>query len=217
MKKLLIIGTGDYAQVAHYFITTEKLYEVIGFSEEKAFIRKKEVFGLNIIPFEEIESFDKSIMVLVAIGPNKVNTVRERIYNEVKQKGFFCITYISPQAVVSDVSAIGENSFIFPKCVVEPFASIGNNSVLWTGATVAHHSEIKDHCFLAPGVNVSGRTIVNNNCFIGINATVRDNLVIAEKCIIGGGAVIKKNTEAGGVYSAAPTGLYNNDSFNTKV
>lgn len=217
MKKLLIIGTGDYALVAHHYITTEKLYDVIGFSEERAYIRQEEILGLKNIPFEEIDSFEKSTMILVAIGPNKVNTVRERIYNEVKKKGFNCITYVSPQAIVGDVASIGENSFIFPKCVVEPFAKVGNNTVLWSGATLAHHSEIKDHCFIAPGACISGRTVIKNNCFIGINATVRDNIVVEEKCIIGGGAVIKKNTVAGGVYSAPPTGLYNTDSFDTRV
>lgn len=219
MKKLIIIGTGDYAEVAHHFISKEKLYEVVAFSEEKAFMKKKEVAGLPNVAFEEMDKLFSSgeVKALVAVGPNKVNTIRERLYQETLQKGFQCITYISPGATVWNPDAIGTNSFIFPGCVVEPFARIGNNTVLWTGSLIAHHSEVKDHCFLAPGVCISGRTVVHNNCFIGINATVRDNIVIAEKCIIGGGAVIKKNTEAGGVYSAEGTRIYNTDSFNTKV
>ncbi|CAN5633062.1 acetyltransferase [soil metagenome] len=219
MKKLLIVGTGDYAVVAYHFISTEKLFEVVGFSEELVYIKNQEISGIKNFPFEQIEKIfaPGEVEVLVAVGPNKVNMVRERLYNEVKQKGFRCIKYISPDATVWDREAVGENSFIFPRCVVEPFAKIGNNTVMWAGSMVAHHSEVKDHCFLAPGVCISGRTVVNNNCFIGINATIRDNLVIAERCIIGGGAVIKKNTVAEGVYSANGTTIYKTGSFNTKV
>ncbi|MFD2567793.1 acetyltransferase [Pseudotenacibaculum haliotis] len=216
-EKLIIVGTGDYALMAHFYL--KEAYDIVGFSEEAAYKKKEEILGIANYDFEELTQVFKSeeIKILVAVGPNKVNTVRQRLYEEVKQKGYECISYIHPDAYVWDHSKVGENSFIFPNVTVEPFAEVGNNCIMWSGAILAHHSTLEDHCFMAPGAAVSGRTVVKNNCFIGINSTVRDNVVVAEKTIVGGGAVIKKDTEKDGVYSATRTELYNSDSTNTKV
>ena len=219
MKNLVIVGTGDYALVAFHFLRQTGSYNIISFSEEMNYIRFDIVEGLPNIAFEELEfkAPPEDTMLLIAIGPNKVNSVRERLYLSAKEKGYSFIKYISPQATVWDENAIGENSFIFPNCVVEPFAKVGNNSVLWSGAILAHHSEVKDHCFLAPGVCISGRSVIGSNSFIGINATIRDNVTVGERCIVGGGALIKKNIENGGVYSQSGTAKYDGESFNTKV
>ena len=219
MKNLIIVGTGDYALVAFHFLKQTELYNIIAFSEERDYIRFDVVEELPNVSFEEIEfrAPPEDTLLLIAIGPNRVNSIRERLYLDAKKKGYSFIKYISPQASVWDESAIGENSFIFPNCIIEPFAKVGNNSVLWSGVILAHHSDVKDHCFLAPGACISGRSVIGSNSFIGINATIRDNIIIGEKCIIGGGALIKKNIESGGVYSAPSTNKYNDDSFNTKV
>ena len=217
MEKLLIIGTGDYAEVASFYLAAD--YEIIGFSEEAAYRKLPSLQDLPIFNFEDIPDLYKTseIKILVAVGPNHVNTVRERLFNEIKAMGFECISYIHPSASVWDVNAVGENSFVFPNTVVEPYAVVGKNCVMWSGAMLAHHSQLQDHCFMAPGALVSGRTIIKNNCFLGINSTVRDNLIVEEKCIIGAGSVIKSNTQNNGVYSAKGTGLYNLNSSNTKV
>lgn len=216
-ESLVIVGTGDYALMAYYYL--KGTYNIVGFSEELAFKKKESFLNIENYDFEKLtQYFDpNSVKLLVAVGPNKVNTVRERLYKEAKEKGFQFINYIHPNAYVWDQSKIGENSFIFPNVTVEPYAEVGNNCVLWSGAIVAHHSIVEDHCFMAPGASVSGRVRVKNNCFIGINSTVRDNVVIEERTIVGAGAVIKKDTEKDGVYSAVRTKLYNNDSTNTKV
>jgi sugar O-acyltransferase (sialic acid O-acetyltransferase NeuD family) len=216
---LIIIGTGDYAEVAYHFLQEHDEYDVIGFSEESAFIKKTDFNQRPIYKFEELqEKLNPSkISILVAVGPNRMNTVRERLYNEVKSKGFKCIRYIHRKAIVWSENAIGDNTFIFPGCVVEPFVTIGNNCVLWTSSLIAHHSAIGNHCFIAPGCNISGRVTVKQNSFLGINSTVRDNITIAERSLIGAGAVIKKDTVANGVYSADGTLLYNANSLTTKV
>lgn len=219
MRNLIIVGAGDYGRVALRLLNREVTYRVIAFSEEKDFLVRHKVEGLPNIPFEGLEfnAPPEDTSLLIAIGPNRVNSVRRRIYENAKAKGYSFAKYISPDASVWDENAVGENSLVFPRCVVEPFATVGNNCVLWSGALVAHHSSVGDHCFLAPGACVSGRTVIGENCFLGINSTVRDNIKIGCRVIIGGGAVIKKDCEDDGVYSAPGTPLFNKDSFNTNV
>ncbi|GAH65440.1 unnamed protein product, partial [marine sediment metagenome] len=56
MKKVVIFGTGDIAQVVHYYLTHDSDYEVVAFTANKDFIKAKEVFGLPVIPFEQVEN-----------------------------------------------------------------------------------------------------------------------------------------------------------------
>lgn len=218
MKPVVIVGAGDYAEVAYQYLKRDN-YEVLGFSVESDFRQKDSFLGLPLSDFENIVSeypVDE-VELLVAIGPSKVNSVRQRLFLESKEKGYELLTYISPKSNVWDPSKIGENSFVFDGCVVESEARIGHNTILWSNVVVAHHSTVGNHCFLAPSVAVSGRIQIKDNCFLGINATIRDQVVVAENCIIGCGAVIKKDTLANGVYSANPTKLLHTESIETKV
>ncbi len=219
MESIVIVGTGDYAEMAYQYLKRDTNIKVVAFSVEKAFNTVGEFCKLPVVDFEKITNYfsQNTHKLLIAIGPNKVNTVRERLYKEAKDIGYGFVTYISPRANVWDKNAIGENSFIFDGCVVEPNVSIGVNTVLWSGTVVAHHSVIGDHCFLAPSVAVSGKITIKNNCFIGINATIRDHVVVEQYCIVGCGAVIKKNTKKNGVYSAEGTNLLRTNSINTRV
>jgi sugar O-acyltransferase (sialic acid O-acetyltransferase NeuD family) len=219
MRNLIIVGTGDLAVLALHFLKKEGRYRVIGFAEESAFRARRKVEELPNLAFEELEfkAPPEDTTLLIAIGPNKSNTIRQRLYETAKAKGYSFATYIHPEACVWDVNAIGENSIIFPRVVLEPFATIGNNCIVWSGAIIAHHSVIGDHTFIAPGACMSGRTTIGENCFIGLNATVRDYVKVGKRVIVGAGAVIKKDCEDDGVYSASGTPLYNKDSFNTKL
>ncbi|NNC84348.1 MAG: acetyltransferase [Flavobacteriales bacterium] len=219
MKKLIIIGTGDYAEMALRYISRDGEVEVVAFTVERDFLSSDDFQGLPVVPFEDLEEHYPTgdHIVIAGIGPNQVNTIRERLFNEAVVKGYEAFTFISSRANVWSEDSVGEGSFVFDGVTIEPEAVIGKNTVLWSNAVVAHHSTIGDHCFLAPGASVSGRIVVKDNCFLGINCTLRDNITVAEKCIIGGGAVIKKDTRAGEVYSARPADRLDKNSLSTKV
>lgn len=219
MARVVIFGTGDYAEVARLHLERESDHEVVGFTAEKAYLPGDRFQGLPTFAFEtlqdEVPASEASM--LVATGPGRVNKVRARFHREAKEKGYELITHVSPNAAVWEGTPIGENSFIFEGVVLEAGSSVGADSVLWSGALVAHHTRIGNHCFLAPRVAVSGRAVVEDYCFLGINATVRDHVRIARGCVIGAGAIIKKDTEPGAVYSARGTELYLDDSSSVKL
>ena len=219
MKSIIIVGTGNLAEIAIQYLKRDVENPIIAFSVEKKYNTQNKFCGLPVIDFENLLNSHPpaTIQLLIAIGPNKANTVRQRLYNEAKELGYSFVTYISPRANVWDPKMVGENSFIFDGCIVEPEARIGVNTIMWSGSVVAHHSIIGDHCFLAPSATISGKIVVKNNCFIGINATIRDHVIIEENCIIGCGAVIKKNTIKNGVYSTKGTQLLNTNSVETNI
>jgi hypothetical protein len=53
-ERLILIGTGAFAQVAYEYFTHDSPYEVVGFAVEKDFIDEREIFGLPVVPFEEV-------------------------------------------------------------------------------------------------------------------------------------------------------------------
>ncbi|WP_299219898.1 acetyltransferase [uncultured Aquimarina sp.] len=219
MKSIVIIGTGNLAEIAIQYLRRDLENKIVAFSVEKDYNTAIEFCGLPVVNFEDlIDSYPpERTELLIAIGPNRLSSVRARLYLMAKELGYDLVTYISPRAFVWDPKNIGESCFIFDGCVVEPETIIGDNTVMWSRSVVAHHSVIGKHCFMAPSATISGKVIVKDNCFIGINATIRDHVIIEENCIIGCGAVIKKNTRKNGVYSTKGTTIYHLDSMNTKV
>jgi len=46
-EKIVIVGDSAFAQIAYAYFTHDSMYEVAGFSVDKAFLKKKELFGLS--------------------------------------------------------------------------------------------------------------------------------------------------------------------------
>ena len=209
MKKIIIFGTGAFAEVAYFYFTQDSDYDVVGFTINKKFITEEKFCGLPVIAFENIESKYPytEFSMFIAIGYKNMNKIRAQIFNESKQKGYQLISYINSKATVWKNLSIGENCFILENNVIQPFVEIGNNVILWSGNHIGHHSTISDHCFISSHVVISGFTKINSYSFLGVNSTIRDGVTIASECLIGAGALILKNTKKGGVYTSKDANL----------
>ena len=209
MKKVIIFGTGAFAEVAYFYLTQDSDYDVVGFTINKKFITEENFCGLPVIEFENIESKypHTEFSMFIAIGYKNMNKIRSNIFNESKQKGYELISYINSKATVWKNLSIGENCFILENNVIQPFVKIGNDVILWSGNHIGHHSTISDHCFISSHVVISGFTKINSYSFLGVNSTIRDGVTIASECLIGAGTLILKNTKKGGVYTSKDANL----------
>ena len=201
-KALLIFGTGEIAQLAHFYFNKDSEYEVVAFTVDRAYKEETSFCGLPVIAFEEIlEHYNPdNCAIFVALSYSKLNAVRKEKYLAVKALGYQIASFISSKATVLNEGRIGENCFIFEDNTIQPFVTIGNNVTLWSGNHIGHHSTIKDHCFIASHVVVSGGVEVGEQCFIGVNATLRDHIKVGEKCVIGAGALLLTDAQPEGVY-----------------
>lgn len=196
-KKLVIVGDSAFAEVAYECFTHDSEYEVVGFAVEAAYITKKELFGLPIVPFEEIEEHfvPDEVDFYAALIYSQLNRLRTRLYMAAKAKGYQPASYISSLAFVWHNVELGEHCFIFEDNTLQPFAKIGNNVVLWSGNHIGHHSIIQDNCFIASHVVVSGFCNIGRNTFMGVNATLANNITIGEDNWVGLGVTIVRSTE----------------------
>jgi sugar O-acyltransferase (sialic acid O-acetyltransferase NeuD family) len=207
MKKLIIFGITDAAEVAHYYFAKDSEYEVVAFTVDAAF-RKQETFcGLPVVPFEQVTELypPASYALFVALGYSRLNQVRKEKYLMAKALGYVLPSYISSHATVLNDGHFGDNCFILENNIIQPFVIIGNNVTLWSGNHIGHHSVIHDHCFLASHIVVSGRVVVGPACFIGVNATLRDNITIGENSVVGAGTLLLASADAGGLYIGRAT------------
>lgn len=206
-KKLIIVGAGEFGEIAYEYFTADSLYEVEAFAVEKEYLNTKELFGRPIIALEEMaEKYSPQLYeTFVAVTYPKLNRERTRLYNICKEKGYKCATYISSRAFVWENVELGENVFIFENNVVQYRAKIGNNVILWSGNHIGHRSVIEDNCWLTSHDVISGFCRVGKNSFLGVNVSVGDRVTIPEDTVLGAGSVTVKNLEDKGfVYIGSP-------------
>lgn len=206
-ERLIIIGAGEFAEIAYEYFSDFSNYEVVAFTVEKAFIYKPELFGLPVLAFEDVQDVyppDK-YKTFVAVTYTQLNRVRKRLYKQAKQKGYQFVTFIHPTVFLGRDVKIGENCFVFEYNNIQRKINIGNNVIIWAKNHIGHQSIIKDNCYLASGVIISGYCEIGDNCFLGVNCSLNDKIKIAKDTIIGNGAiVIKSIEESGGVYAGNP-------------
>jgi len=206
-KKLVVFGSGDIGQLAHYYFTNDSDYDVVAFTVDAAYIKEATFCGVPVVPFEEISDQypPTEYDLFVALSYAKLNQIRREKYLAAREKGYHIPSYISSHATVLNDGRIGENCFILEDNTIQPFVTIGNNVTLWSGNHIGHHSTIHDHCFLASHIVVSGGVTIDESCFIGVNATLRDHITIGSKSVIGAGVLVLADVEPEGLYIGTAT------------
>lgn len=206
-QRLVIFGTGDIAQLAHFYFSRESDYEVIAFSVDTAFLKEGSLCGLPVVAFEEIARAypPDTHGMFIALSYSRLNALRKEKYLAAKAMGYRLVSFISARASVLNDGRIGDNCFIFEDNTIQPFVTIGNNVTLWSGNHLGHHARVGDHCFISSHVVISGGVEIGEQCFIGVNATLRDHIVIGNRCVIGAGALLLADAAADGIYLGQAT------------
>jgi sugar O-acyltransferase (sialic acid O-acetyltransferase NeuD family) len=208
MAKVVVFGTGSFAECVKFYLSHDSPHEVVAFTVHRDRIGEQtELAGLPVVAFEDLAETHppNEHDMFVAVGYAKVNRVRAAICEEAKAMGYSLISYVSSKATTWGDTKVGENVFIFEDNTIQPFVTIGDDTVLWSGNHIGHHATIGPHCFITSHVVISGHVRVGPYCFIGVNATVRDAIASGEANVIGSGALIMKTTRDNEVYIAPRT------------
>ena len=202
MAKLVILGIGDAARLAHHFFTRDSDHEVVAFTVDSRYLTGDSFSELPLVDFANVvERFPPGdYKMFVALGYSKMNTARAAKYYEAKEMGYELVSCVSSRCSFLTEHPVGDNCFILEDNTIQPFVRIGNNVTLWSGNHIGHDSIIEDHCFLASHVVVSGHVHIHPYCFLGVNSTLRNSITIAPRTLVGAGAIIMKDTIEQGVY-----------------
>jgi len=195
LKKLIIVGLGETAELAYHYFMNDSEYEVVAFAADKEYVESDSFLNLPVYDISELHNIFEvdNFFVFVAVSSSKLNRVRKDLYLRVKRMGYQFASYISSEAYVGYGTKIGENCFIMEHNVVQPFVTIGDDVVLWSGNHIGHRTIVHDHCFISSHVVISGFCEIGAHCFLGVNTSVADNVKIGEDCLVGIGCVIAKD------------------------
>lgn len=216
MEKIIIFGVSKISHVMYTAIKDdiETNLQVCGFCVDEQYYNEKELFGLPVVKFEEVERIfnPNEYKMLVAIGYHKMNRVREEKCAEAKAKGYKLVSYISSNADVASTATVGENCMILAHSDVESNVRIGNNVCVWHNSVVAHDSSVDDNCWITSGTVIGGNSTIGKNCFFGINSTIGHNLKMGDNNFIGAGAIVTKSTDDNSVFVLSDTPKYRLDT-----
>lgn len=191
--KVVVFGIGKLAEYICYVLRRDSQYQVSALCIQNEYMPETDtLWGLKIVDFALLnECFPcDEYKLFIAVGNNDV---REKLYNEAKNRGYSFISYISSRAVTWGDLVYGENVIIAEASAIQPFVSIGNNSFLF-GPKIGHHCTIGSNTILS-ACYLGGNSVIGDNTFLGLNSTVNQNIKVGRSNIIGVGANICAHTE----------------------
>lgn len=204
--KLILIGTGEIANIAYEYFMKDSPYEIMGFAVNSEYKTTNKFRNLPVYCVENLsnEYPPESCKVFIAMGNGRLNYDRTHMYNVMKKKGYTCASYINSHSIIWHNVILGENCFILEQNVLQPFTTIGNNVFMWSGNHLGHQSHIRDNCFISSHVVISGMCEIGENTFMGVNSSVAHSVKIAKDNYIAMGAAINKNTKENSIYRGNP-------------
>ena len=202
MADVVVFGTSQWAELAHFYLTHDSPHDVAAFTVDRAYMTASEFKGLPVVPFEDIvvQYPPDRYRLFIPISFKKMNHLRAEKYDQAKARGYELVSYVSSKASTWPGFTCGDNCFIFEDNTIQPFVTIGNDVVMWSGNHIGHHTTIKDHVTITSHVVISGCCTIEEYCFFGVNATVRDEATIAHDTLVGMGVAIVKDTKPFEVY-----------------
>ncbi|MAF64610.1 MAG: transferase [Planctomycetes bacterium] len=195
MRRLILFGCGNFAQMAHHFFAHDSEYEVAAFTVDGEFQESDSFRGLPVVPFEEVvECFDPADHDLfVSVGLREVNRRRAAKVREAEEMGYALASYVGSRAIVSTDFRPRENTWVMETAHLHPGAEIGRNCIIWSRSTIGFNSSLADDCWVA-GALVGESVTIGAGTFIGLGATVASFATVGERNVIGAGALILKDT-----------------------
>lgn len=207
MARVVVFGVGQWADLAHFYLTHDSPHEVAAFTVDRNYLPDGDHRGLPIVAFEDVEEQypPGEFEMFVPISFKRMNHLRAEKFGAAKEKGYGLVSYISSKATTWPGFTCGENCFIFEDNTVQPFVEIGDDVVMWSGNHIGHHTTIKDHVMVTSHVVISGACTIEPYCFLGVNSTVRDETIVARETLVGAGSLVLRDTKEFEIYKAQGT------------
>lgn len=215
--KILLFGCGKIAEVYAALIESEELFDVAGFTVDRAFLDRDRFLSRPVVPFEDVrEHFPPAQTAMaIAIGYHDANRVRAAKFEAARNMGYRLPPVVSRHAWTPPGFTAGEGAIVMDRVSVQAGASIGANAAVWSGTVVGHHARIGEHCWIASNSTIGSSTTVGARCLFGLGVTIGHGIELGDGCFIGASAVVTKSAMAEGVYIARDTERFrlNHDDF----
>lgn len=188
------------ARLVYFYFSREQSREVAGFTVDREYNPRKPFCGLEVVDFEDAPSWfpPSDYDMFIAIGPSKMNSLREQKVLCAKRLGYELATYVSPNAICE--SPLGPNSLVADFAVVNPFVKLGENNFIFESVVISNESEVGNNCYISPRAAVGTFSKVGDNSFLGTACVVNTRVLLGKSSLIGATCYISTDTEEQSVY-----------------
>lgn len=196
-EKILLIGMGGHAKSIIDSLEANQYYEIVGFIENN-----KKGIGYKGYPIlgtdAELETYYKKGIkkAFIAIGFMGKGTIREKIYDKLKEIGYQLPTIIDKTAIFSKNIEIGEGCFVGKGVILNSEVKIKKMAIINSGAIIEHECQIEAFSHIAVGSVLCGNCQIGEHTLIGANATVIQERKIGSHVIIGAGSVVIQDIDS---------------------
>ena len=169
-----------------------------------------EIQGRHVYKFEEllkIHSIDELEMV-VAVGEP---SVREIMYQKVREKGVKLVTLIHPGVYIDETTRIGEGVVICEGVTITCNVAIGDNAYIQAHAVIGHDIQIGRHTVVGSNCQIGGADIIGERVFLGFLSGTSDHIRIGDDVIISAGAIVFKDLPDGVIAVGNPARIMKNN------
>ncbi len=200
INKAILVGSGGHARVMLEILEMTGKYEIVGIIDPR--LEADSIYkGIRVLGDDTLLpriKLDGIMNAYVGVGSIKDNTRRNKLYDLVKDSGFYLPPVIHPRAIVSETeTVISEGVQVMAGAIIQAGTVIGENTIINTGAIIEHDCILGKNIHICPGTVICGGSRIMDNSFIGAGSTVIQGIEIGKNTIIGAGVVIKKNVEEG--------------------
>lgn len=206
MKDIAIYGAGGFGREVACLINNNLLeWHIVGFFDDNPSIKGQMIshFGLCLGGIEVLNSWDKELAVVLAIGsPHAVQIVANNIVNP--HVSFPNIIHPNFEMLDMQTFTIGKGNIVTKDCRVSCNVSIGDFNVLNGSVIIGHDAQIGSYNSFMPAVRVSGGVIVGNGNFFGVASIVLQQLKIGNNIKLGAGSVLMTKPKDGLLYMGNP-------------
>ena len=193
-KKILLFGAGSHANSCIDILKLSKNYKIYGLIGKKNEIGKI-ISGYKVLGTDQdAASFIKRGIkhALITFADYKNQSLRLRLFKNLKKLNFIFPTIISPYANVSKLSKILEGTIVMHGAIINSNSIIGRNCIVNTKALIEHDCRIGDNVHISTGSILNGSVSVGSQSFIGSGSVIRNNLNIKKNSFIKMGTILKK-------------------------
>lgn len=202
--RVLLLAAGGHASVVLDALLASGIRVTGIIDPEKAL--GSAIFGVPAIGGDEWldQANPDEILLANGVGATPGNSLRSRLFNTWKQRGFNFISIQHSSAVVGREVILSEGSQIMAGSILQCRVSIGVNVVINTRASVDHDCKIGVHAFIGPGVTLCGGVCIGDNAFLGAGAVILPGITVGGNAIVSAGAVVTRDVPYGELVAGNP-------------
>ncbi|KIO46677.1 MULTISPECIES: acetyltransferase [Porphyromonadaceae] len=202
MKKLIIIGTGNFSKVVEEYARKSMAYNkewVI-----KGYL-KSEFDTPNDTPtltstVEEYSIEPEDVFICSYVNGQE----REIVTRFIEAKGGHFINIIHPFANICSSAKLGKGNIVGAFTTISVNTTIGNHTIVQDHCNVGHDSVIGDYSHLYVGTLVSGKNRIGNGVSVFTGSVIYPGLPIGNKATVGAGSVVMRKVKENSIVVGNP-------------